>query len=198
MVRFEDQNSTILILLDEVLSKQWKLMKGFCSLMNWTASAKCRLPEQVLINNMAAIPYPLLYVKYETNTLAEATRLGMLAFCSHIFLQWHSNRPPSTSFQTRYRECYDKMKALAWVHPEFALWYTVLGCMSVFEKPDSDWLVLELQMHVKNQGIESWSHARDILKEFFWIHPVHDNLGKKLFESIFSSNAYSVDLQDVQ
>jgi hypothetical protein len=184
MIEFEKLPNTILNGLDFTLSNQWILMKRFCLLMSLAASTHCKLPEQNLVENMAAIPYPLLHEQYETGTLAEAIRLGMLAFSSHIFLQWHNIKPPYTYFSTKYRECYDCMTLSAVSPPDFTFWYMIIGYIAVFEMSDNDWLISALRLHIKNESIKSWSQARDILNGFFWIFPLHEHLGKALFDSI--------------
>lgn len=93
--------------IDPELVACWRVTRQFCALVNEAAASRSKLPKEYLFDTMAAVTYRLLHKSPwpAPGTLDNAVLLGLLAFCSSVFLQWSGVRLPSAWLPTAYREC---------------------------------------------------------------------------------------------
>ena len=73
----------------------WAAMSEFYDLSNAAAEeGGAKMAEEAFLHSMGSIMYRLLYQRFETGSLNEAFRLGLLAFSSPIFLHWNKVELP--------------------------------------------------------------------------------------------------------
>jgi hypothetical protein len=116
----------------------------------------------------------------------EAVRLGLLAFSSHIFLQWQDISLSYQYFPTTYKDCLVGLESVDDSSSRVLLWLLTIGAISVFRESDDVWLKPWIRENIHSCELESWSEMQDILDSFMWIGLVHDEPGKKIFDSLFS------------
>jgi hypothetical protein len=147
---------------------------------------------------MGSVMYALLGMNFSTtNPINEAIRLGILAFCSHIFLERRGIRLPNGYLRENYRSaCFedvprDNASSSRW----FSLWFLMIGKISIFTSDNhtdddySAWIKYRLTenlISLNNENYCSWPQLRLILKSFLWIDILHDAPGKIIFESVYS------------
>lgn len=188
--------------LDPELARAWEVTKKFSVLVNHAASTRQKLPKEFLLDTMASVMYPILHLPsghFELGSLDEAIRLGLLAYCSSVFLQWAGVRLPYMHFPAMYRNCLVNLRL-----PELnedsnsdnsssplLLWLLMVGAVSVFGDCDNAWLKPWLRVNIELcGGSNSWDVIQRVLSSFIWIGLVHDVPGKAVFHSASSSGQY--------
>lgn len=164
------------------LSRAWDTTQTFCSLLNYAAESKRKIPQETLLNTMASVMYRLLNLEFAFGSLDEAVRLGLLGFCSHVFLQWSRVRLPHHHLSKTYKDCLLGLRDPA--PPQMSLWLLLIGDVSLFYEEDEQWLRPWLHTILYLCGATSWDEARVIMKAFLWIDFVQDGAGAKAFHSL--------------
>ncbi|KAE8355137.1 hypothetical protein BDV28DRAFT_129564 [Aspergillus coremiiformis] len=141
------------------------------------------LRSEILMDTMTSAMYRLLFMEFEKGSIAEAIRLGLMAFSSHVFLQWHDNPQSYPRLSETYRDCLRSLKSLSGVSSHIMLWLLMAGAISVFNDSDDDWLKPWLRANAQLCNVNSWAAMRDSMESFLWIGVVHDQPGKDVFES---------------
>lgn len=160
----------------------WRVMEGFCSLMNLAAKSKTRIPKEMFLDAMTSVMYRLLDMEFHANPTNELIRLSLLAFSSSVFLQWKYMRMSYPHFSALYRDCLTRA-TVSDMPPQLQLWLLMVGAVSVFTKADDEWLKPWLRAIMSLCKIELWTDMKYILSSFMWIDLVHDELGKGVFDS---------------
>ncbi|KAI1452420.1 hypothetical protein F4805DRAFT_30156 [Annulohypoxylon moriforme] len=169
--------------INDELVTTWRVMEGFCSLINLAAKSKTRIPKEMFLDVMASVMYRLLNMEFDTGSMNELIRLGLLAFSSSVFLQWKYMRMSYPHFSALYEDCLMRTM-VSNMPPQLQLWLLMVGAVSVFTKADEEWLRPWLHQIMNSCEIELWTDMQDILDSFMWIGLVHDELGKEIFDSV--------------
>lgn len=135
---------------------------------------------------MGSVMYALLGISFSTDRVNEGIRLGMLAFCSHSFLERRGIHLPNGYLYENYRTCFEDINSRPWGNSLVSLWLLMIGKISifVFDTDDSAWIRSSLREQIGINEVCAWPQLRQILKSFLWIDILHDEPGRKLFESI--------------
>lgn len=152
-----------------------------------------KLSDQILLDTMGSVMYTLLRMKFSsTNPINEAVRLGLLAFCSHSFLERRGIHLPNGYLRENYRKtCFDDIntQTLRGNASQLSLWILMIGAISIFDSVTDDsaaWIKFRLRENVcLNKDYCSWPQLRLILKSYLWIDILHDAPGERIFESVF-------------
>ncbi|OGM47778.1 hypothetical protein ABOM_003239, partial [Aspergillus bombycis] len=190
-------NERFLEHIDDDLARTWSIMKRFCVLVNKAIGAQQRLSMEFFMETMTSVMYRLLHIKFETGSIAEAIRLGLLAFSSHIFLQWQDIRRQYVQFSASYKDSLVSLKYLDGVSSHIVLWLLMVGGISVFGTSDDEWLKPWLRANSQLCKVKSWPAMRGVLESFMWIGVIHDKPGKALFESALSQSSPEVYLPSI-
>ncbi|KAF6233984.1 hypothetical protein HO173_007814 [Letharia columbiana] len=171
--------------IDDELASAWRVMAGFCLMINLAAESKNRIATETFLDTMASVIYRLLdMTHFEAGSTEEAIRLGLLAFSSSIFLQWKQLGMSYDHLATTYRECLAELRVSS-IPSRLLLWLLMVGAVSVFGCADDKWLKPWLRVNIDLGEVESWSDMQDILKPLMWIGLVLDEPGKDVFDSSF-------------
>ena len=173
--------------IDGDLARALVVMKRFCSQINSAAEAGHKLPDGILLDTMASVMYRLFDMAFEADSVNEAIRLGLLAFCSDIFLRWPDVKFSYIRFGNTYKDCLLCLESMGSASSDVWLWLLMIGAISTFTEQDDTWLKPRIHQSIKSCGIKSWSETRDVLASFLWIGLVHDRPGKQIFDSTLSS-----------
>jgi len=150
------------------------------------ADKNIKLSDQILLNTMGSVMYALLRMNFSTNPMNEAIRLGMLAFCSHSFLERRGIHLPNAYLCENYKTCFEDPNNRARGASPFWMWFLMIGKISVFtsDTDDSAWIKPSLRENLGLNKDYSWLQLRLILKSFLWIDILHDAPGKIIVESV--------------
>ena len=176
------------------LAKAWDTMQTFCSLINYAVETARKIPQETLLNTMAAVMYRLLHMRFASGSLDEAVRLALSAFCSHIFLRWSNIILPLHHLSSEYRTCLKDQNTLQRIPTRVQLWLLVVGSMTVLSSEEDAWLKPRLGLMVDSCGARSWSEAQTILKSFQWIDFVNDEQGLAIYQSGCSIHPHDHDM----
>lgn len=157
-------------------------MKNFCSLVNLSSEAQGRIPWVLFHDTMTSVMYRLLGMHFHADSPNEALRLGLLAFCSQVFLQWKFVSITYGNLRTSYINCLKNQATMTTISPRLSLWLFMIGGISLFEPCDQPWMKLALRDILDSSGITSWLEAQDVLQSFMWISLVQEDRGKEIFD----------------
>lgn len=174
--------------IDDELTRAWDVMTRFCMLVNSTTEAGQKLPKEILFDTMASVMYRLLRMRFECSSTSEAIRLGLLAFSSHVFLQWHHFKVSQFHFPIRFQECLTQVDTLS---PHVVLWLLMIGAICVFSQQDEVWLKPWLRTSIEVCDAKSWTRLHEYLESLMWIDIVYDKPGKDVFDSLFPASGSS-------
>lgn len=172
--------------IDVDLVAAWVAMQKFCSLVNLAIETHRMFSMEIVLDTMASVMYRLLRMDFEIGSLDEAIRLGLLALCYAIFLQWQGMTLPSSKFPSAFKTSVLDLKISDEVPRQIVLWLLMTGGISIFTSEGDTWLKDVLHEHFQMCHITSWNELRQVLKTFMWIGSLHDQSGRKIFESLSS------------
>ncbi|KAE9366376.1 hypothetical protein N431DRAFT_419622 [Stipitochalara longipes BDJ] len=170
--------------INEDLAAAWLALQKFCSLVSLAMETQRMFSMEIVLDTMASVMYRLLHMDFETGSTDEAIRLGLLALCYCIFLQWQGMKLPSSYFPSTFRSSIFDFKDRNGFPKQVLLWLLMVGAISIFSISADTWLKDCLQEHISVCHIRSWNELREALKSFIWISPLHDKLGEAIFDSV--------------
>jgi hypothetical protein len=172
--------------LDRNITMAWQFMKRFCSLINAAVEAQGRIPWKLFLNSMRSVMYRLLNIRFDTGSMNEAIRLGLLLYSSNVFLQWKLVRLPFTHLTYSFRRCINLIETLDSPTPELYSWLLMVDAISVFKLLDDDpWLWPRLRASMESSSISSWNEMQTVLESLMWIRLLLDGPRKGVLDSIF-------------
>lgn len=107
-----------------------------------------------------------------------------LAMQTFMISFWHT---PCTKFQPfqllqeRLVRAVDELAINDTEHPELVLWALFIGSCSIFRDVGDPWLTSNITRLLKNVGLVTWSHTREVLSRFPWIGFFHDGAAQRLW-----------------
>jgi len=166
------------------LAEVWLVMRKFCLLANLGTQTRMLIQTATIYGTMTAVMYRLLRMDFAAGTLDESSRLGLLAFTHHIFLQWQDMRLPCHPLSESYRN-YLQVHALGdTIPPRISLWLLMIGAISLFSVSDELWLADYLRRQAERCGVKTWKDGQEILKSSMWISLLDDKSGKQIYDSL--------------
>ncbi|OIW23440.1 hypothetical protein CONLIGDRAFT_637397 [Coniochaeta ligniaria NRRL 30616] len=172
--------------MDDDLSRAWKVLSEFCSVINYAIDSGQRISTETFLDTMASVMYRLTDIRFEPGSSDEALRLGLLAFACSVFLQWKHLGLPYSHLTSALRTCLTTTTSLP-ITPELLLWLLMAGAVSVFNDADDRWLKPMLLANMVLCEIDSWSKMQHLLQSFMWIGLIHDRSAKRMFDSTIAS-----------
>lgn len=148
-------------------------MSRFCSVINFAVESRQRISTETLLEAMASVMYRLLHMNFELNSRDEAIRLGLLAFSSHVFLQWTHLGVSYSHLKSIFRACLLRLSC-SHICPQLRLWLLMAGVVSIFDAADDEWITPLLLVNIDLCKMESWGQIRQLLKSFLWVDLLHD------------------------
>lgn len=67
---------------------------------------------------------------------------------------------------------------------EFVLWFAIITNMWIMGERDQEWLVQIIRDRSARLGLSSWEEVQTIMQEFPWIDQIHDEPGRKIWNSV--------------
>lgn len=171
---------------DERLGRAWDTTSTFCSLVTYAAQQGRTIPQDTYLNTMASVVYRVLAI-HDLDPLETdgALRLGLLGFCSRIFVQWARLRVPHQHLCSLYRECLGHLRATGQASPEVMLWLVFVGHVCVVGPEGESWLVPCIRDATVACGLKTWKETQAVLNKYLWIDVAHSESGEAIFEEAF-------------
>ena len=172
--------------MDKRLQNVVKDVHALSCLSNLAYQTKCKLSPELYNEMTISILYRLTHLSYEQNDLQEAVRLGLLCFCSTVFMQRQNMEKPYEHLLDRsistLRKLYN-IESIGQTEP-IIFWLLTIFAVLVGGQDSClpNWHRLWLQQSIRSNNIGSWSHAKDTLRSIAWIDFVHDQAGKRAFD----------------
>jgi hypothetical protein len=160
-----DSNMRFLETIDSRLAQTWGVLKVFCSMVSLATETGRMLPKEILLDTMASVLYGLTHIRFDTGSVDEAIKLGLLAFSSELFLQWTNIPLHSPYLSNAFRECLFKRKISNDISPQVLLWLWTVGSVSIFTPADNKWLNPWLRLNIDLCGVRSWAKCNPS-----WVH----------------------------
>ncbi len=111
--------------------------------------------------------YPLLDLQFPAASIDEAVRLGLLAFCSSVFLQPRDLRAPYRHFTSAFRGCLATLRSSN-ILPPLRLWLLRIGAVSVVHDTADSLRKPVLLGAICAYEVDSWKKMKDLLESFMW------------------------------
>lgn len=182
-------NSTVF--LDDVngeLSSVWNTMSEFCSVVNFAVESVQFISINTYLETMASLMYRLLNMRFESSSVSEAIRLGLLAFSTSVFLQWGSLGLSYTNLTSEYRGCLVRLGSSC-ATSQLMIWLLMVGAVSVVDIDDDASLKSLFITNIGFGDMKSWDGMQDLLNSFMWIGLVHDKAAKRVFDQLRNISA---------
>ena len=171
---------------DPKLSVIFQDLFSFTALLNTPSSnPSCYTPplqDTQYQNYICSIQYRLLRLQDKLNSiLDEATRLAMLALLTTTF-QVAGHRAKYPHLERRFRE-FSRATGTG-VPSEVTLWLLIVGAMAVFriDGEDAEWMAESWRERIPAEW--AWDEAHRRLRGFPWISVLHDEPGRRVFETL--------------
>ena len=177
---------------DQELSSAWMVTRTFCQRINSTAETGLRQPISAMLETMASVMYRLLRMHFDTSSYREATRLGLLAFSSNVFLHPRSLKLETHGIPALFRRCVSSFKiedTSCASQNNFVIWLLMVGIVSGFVAAEDNWLNPLLRSRFAESKIGEWCELQHILGCFLWIEPLHDKRGRETWESFAATTS---------
>lgn len=171
---------------DPRLARAWDTTATFCDLVEYAASERRMVPQETFLNTMASVMYRVLAIDDLVEfDLDAALRLGLLGFCSDIFVQWAKIRIPHQHLSHAYINCLSDLRNTSQASPHAMLWLIFIGHVSIFRAESESWLVPWTQDAIQACGFKTWEHVQAVLNDYLWLGCVQNKLGKSVFDQAF-------------
>ncbi|KAF2165715.1 hypothetical protein M409DRAFT_24005 [Zasmidium cellare ATCC 36951] len=172
-------------LVSDELIQLWLTMHHFATLINNATSAGHKLPEELMLETMAAVMHRLLDMTFEDSSVEEAVRLGLLAFCSQAFLPWMSVKLPFDMFPQAYVRCMEAVTTSGSITPGLAMWLLTIGSIALFSPGCvNDSMQSSLRGIIVGSGVKCWEDMRGILKGYLWLDLIFDDVAATLLRNM--------------
>jgi hypothetical protein len=155
-------------------------------LSNLAYQTNSKLSPELYNEMTISILYRLARLSCEDSDLQEMIRLGLLCFCSTVFMQrQHMEKPYGyllNQTMSISRRLYGKNSH--GLGDPITFWLLMISAV-IAGAPDNclpHWHALWLHESIELNNVGSWSQAKDVLRSIAWIDFVHDSAGKRAFD----------------
>lgn len=172
--------------MDSRLLNVSKDVHALSCLSNLAHQTGRKLSPEMYNEMMISILYRLVRLSFAADDVQEAFRLGLLCFCSTIFMhRQHMEQQYKhllSSFQSSLQRLHT---ASASLEDPVVFWLLMTFGVTVKTKyhTPSQWSDTWLAEIIATCGFGSWSQARQQLHSIAWIDFAHDRLGERMFNS---------------
>ena len=175
------------------LQNVMKDVHALSCLSNLAYQTKSKLSPELYNEMTISILYRLAHLSCEDNDLQEVIRLGLLCFCSTVFMQRQHMEKPYGYILDRFMANLWRFYSKSSNGPAGPILFWLLMISAVVsggaENCLPHWHGSCLQQSIELNKIGSWSQAKDMLRSVAWIGFVHDQTGKRAFDEANCTSA---------
>ncbi|EXJ91049.1 hypothetical protein A1O1_04156 [Capronia coronata CBS 617.96] len=176
--------------LDPKLGNCWKDIHAFSCLSNLAYQTTRKLSPDVYNEMMVSILYRLTRLSFEDDLLQDMIRIGLLVYCSTLFLTRQYLERPYERLCNLFdaallRLCQVSANEVP-LPPLVLLWLLILRHLVAYQERCSEsdsWQTVWLDKAVVLTGVDTWLQAQRVLRSVMWVDFVHDERGKECFDA---------------
>lgn len=146
-----------------------------------------KLSPELYNEIMISILYRLIYLSTDLDDIQEAIRLGLLCFCSTIFMQRIHMEQPYGLLLNNFVEALSRLRreSLEELPVQIAFWLLLLVGVVGWRKGHSlsHWHDAWLAEIIGLAKLDSWVQAKETLRLIAWVGFVHDEPGERSFDA---------------
>ncbi|CAH0028079.1 unnamed protein product [Clonostachys rhizophaga] len=168
--------------LDYRLRTVWDDLVEFCSMSNSASQRNQKLPRNTFSEILLSLVYRLLNLSFDLDSAEETIRLGMLAYTSMMFLQWHNHIVEFYHLRcmlgATLRNLDNEKSGLSlpvqsWL---FFAWH-------MLQPPECEYRQLDIWFErlLYAGGLSTWSAVRQLLRSTAWIDHINDFDGENVY-----------------
>jgi hypothetical protein len=187
----DPRNIDMLPPIDSKLTTLWSELKYYSIVANEAATTKTAVPTDLFLLVSTSVPYRLLHLKYETQSLSELLGLCMLAFIKSILFTV-PGRGKLMSYLYTELDSHLRLHLQACLQPNASaehssviIWALFIASISIFEDFSRDWYDGAILSVLSKLCITDWHHCRKILGMFLWIPQIHDKAAETIFKQVY-------------
>lgn len=133
---------------------------------------------------MLSVLYRLLNLSFETGTVNEALRAGMLTFAASLYFQWQARNNGQDQFGEGLDVELRALKSCSGVVPvPILFWLLMTWKTTVSEETAEKEHVGYLDNIIKLMCLGSWEDARNVLRRMIWIDRLYTTRGRSIVEN---------------
>lgn len=180
--------------LDDKLKHILEDLREFSLLAELAYQTTGTLDPSLVNEAMISIMYRILHLSFINNTVEEVLRLGLLIYCTHIFL-------PGQAFVGRYQHLVDNLRdafddpgrPVDQIPVDIRLWLAVMA--AILYPPALEDLVVAgvISSALEALRLRSWSDTRGVLKSVLWIGFMHDQPSGIIINTLINSATRTKD-----
>ncbi|KAL7935998.1 hypothetical protein V8C35DRAFT_278229 [Trichoderma chlorosporum] len=139
------------------------------------------LQEMILSLGYRLIQFHPSEAEPRLRQLQAAYHIGLTIFTMTVFL--HSGRRQILDYQRVDRQLKEILDTDLEDHnPELTLWLSILGGLWASDGYDEHWLPPRIRPMAIRLDIRSWDEVCNVVGHFPWVHALHDDLGRALWD----------------
>ncbi|CAI6095090.1 unnamed protein product [Clonostachys chloroleuca] len=168
--------------LDYRLRTVWDDLAEFCAMSNSASRRNQKLPRNTFSEILLSLVYRLLNLSFDLDSAEETIRLGMLAYTSMMFLQWHNH-----IVEFYHLRCMlgvtlknlDNENSGASVPIKLWLFFT----WHMLQPPECEYRQLDLWFEIllRAGGLSAWCEVRQFLRSTAWIDHINEVGGENVY-----------------
>lgn len=191
LFKADPRNIDMLPPIDSKLAVLWLELKYYSIVANEAAATKTAVPTDLFLLVSTSIPYRLLHLKYETQSLSELLRLCMLAFIKSILftvpgrgkLMSYLYTELDSHLRLHLQACLQPNASAE--HSSVVIWASFISSISIFEGFSGDWYQGAIVSVLSELHITTWHCCRKILCGFLWIPQIYDKAAETIFRQVY-------------
>ncbi|CAH0054992.1 unnamed protein product [Clonostachys solani] len=160
----------------------WEDLVEFCSMSNSASQRNQKMPRNTFSEILLSLVYRLLNLSYELDSAEESIRLGMLAYTSMMFLQWHNHMVEfyhlrcmlgATLRNLDNEDPGASLPVKLWL---FFTWH-------MLQPPECEYRQLDIWFErlLRAGGLSAWCEVRQLLRSTAWIDHINEVDGEKIY-----------------
>jgi hypothetical protein len=180
--------------IDVKLVDLWADLRCFTVLANLAFQTGRKLNPEVFQEILTSVVYRAMLLEVSPHPLIRVLHLGILAFCSTVFLQGDKIKARFVYLAKQL------LKVIVAVGDDekdtfgvVKLWCLIVTGLSVSTNADEDWLIPQLRSQIQREGSSSWKEVRTLLKTCLWIDALHDKEGKRLYDQVMIEGPLAIN-----
>ena len=167
------------------LRNVFKDVHALSCISNLAFQTNRKLSPELYNEMMISILYRLTHLSFDNDNLQEAVRLGLLCFCSTVFLQRQYFEQSYGHLLNSFARALDRVRRTPCKEQPIPLLFWLLMLLDVVTGSDSpslphwhgSWLVEVIALG----KFDSWTQAKETLRLIAWMSFVHDRPGERAF-----------------
>ena len=168
------------------LRNVFKDVHALSCISNLAFQTSRKLSPQLYNEIVISVLYRLTHLNFDEDDLQESFRLGLLCFCSTVFMQRKYMAPSYDHLLNRFAGALDRLRRTLSKEPPVPIVFWLLILLAVVRGGDwsslSHWHHIWLVEVIDRGNYNSWAQAEEVLRSIGWIGFAHNRPGEQSFD----------------